>query len=232
MMKVGPGCQIARSNKSLDRFDGRAGRPSLILFSAGAGRFSRPVNVHGPRSNDGAASGRGKQTAPFRDPWDVILGQIKPSERALVFLVFFAAEKLCFSPDDAEHLGIWIWILLEGGLSTGGREKQKQKEKEVQVKIKGSIGDMQLSTLLASVLAVTASAAPTYPKFEAKDARSAVDSLGSLSDYFNLLAYKVKSAKISAEAPVCDLSQAKMPLGMSLQSTAPPTLERAAGANM
>ncbi|KAF4468180.1 malate dehydrogenase [Fusarium albosuccineum] len=75
---------------------------------------------------------------------------------------------------------------------------------------------MQLSTLLASVLAVTASAAPTYPKFEAKDARSAVDSLGSLSDYFNLLAYKVKSAKISAEAPVCDLSQAKMPLDGSL----------------
>ncbi|KAF4982023.1 hypothetical protein FZEAL_2273 [Fusarium zealandicum] len=71
---------------------------------------------------------------------------------------------------------------------------------------------MQLSTLLASLLAVTASAAPTYPEVTTTDARSAIDTLGSLGDYFNLLAYKVKAAKMSAEAPICDLSKAKMPL--------------------
>lgn len=74
---------------------------------------------------------------------------------------------------------------------------------------------MQLSTLLVSALVAIVSAAPTYPEVKAKDARSAIDSLGSLSDYFNSLAYKVKAAKVSGEVPVCDLSQARMPLSMS-----------------
>ncbi|KAM5356397.1 hypothetical protein ACJ41O_003043 [Fusarium nematophilum] len=71
---------------------------------------------------------------------------------------------------------------------------------------------MQLSTLLVSALAASAFAAPTDPKVKVNDARSAIDALGSLSDYFNLLALKVKAAKVSGEAPVCDLSNAKMPL--------------------
>ncbi|KAH7242392.1 hypothetical protein BKA59DRAFT_456970 [Fusarium tricinctum] len=71
---------------------------------------------------------------------------------------------------------------------------------------------MQLSTLVASVLAVTASAAPTYPKVTVTDTRSAIDTLGSLSGYFNLVADKVKAVKVSGMAPVCDLSLAKMPL--------------------
>lgn len=79
---------------------------------------------------------------------------------------------------------------------------------------------MQLSTLVASVLAVTASAAPTYPKVTVTDTRSAIDTLGSLSGYFNLVADKVKAVKVSGMAPVCDLSLAKMPLGMFCHSSA------------
>lgn len=75
---------------------------------------------------------------------------------------------------------------------------------------------MHLSTFLVSCLAVVASAAPTYPKVSVHDARSAIDTLGSLSDYFNLLAFKTKSAKVSGEAPVCDLTKARMPIGMHI----------------
>ena len=73
---------------------------------------------------------------------------------------------------------------------------------------------MQLSTFVASVLAVTASAAPSFPVPIVTDTRSAIDTLGSLSGYFNLVADKVKAAKAYDMAPVCDLSQAKMALGM------------------
>ncbi|KAF4451898.1 hypothetical protein F53441_5217 [Fusarium austroafricanum] len=71
---------------------------------------------------------------------------------------------------------------------------------------------MQLTTFVASVLAVTASAAPTYPAYTVANARDAIDTLGSLSGYFNLVADKVKAVKVSGVAPVCDLSEAKMPL--------------------
>lgn len=70
---------------------------------------------------------------------------------------------------------------------------------------------MQLSTILVSTLAVAASAAPSYPKVSVKDARSAVESLGQLSGYFNLLAHKAQAAKIAGLPPVCDLSKAHMP---------------------
>ncbi|KLO84944.1 malate dehydrogenase [Fusarium fujikuroi] len=79
---------------------------------------------------------------------------------------------------------------------------------------------MQLSTFVASVLAVTASAAPTYPTITVTDAGSAIDALGSLSGYFNLVADKVKAVKSYGTAPVCDLSQAKMPLDGQLPSPA------------
>ncbi|KAF5018722.1 hypothetical protein F66182_9281 [Fusarium sp. NRRL 66182] len=79
---------------------------------------------------------------------------------------------------------------------------------------------MQLSTFLASVLAATAYAAPTYPAVTVTDTRSAIDTLGSLSGYFNLVADKVKAAKVSGVDPVCDLSQAKMPLDGQLPSPA------------
>lgn len=70
---------------------------------------------------------------------------------------------------------------------------------------------MQLSTILVSTLAVAASAAPSYPKVILKDARSAVDSIGHLSGYFNLLSHKVQAAKLAKLPPVCDLSKAHMP---------------------
>ncbi|KAF4969444.1 hypothetical protein FSARC_3302 [Fusarium sarcochroum] len=78
---------------------------------------------------------------------------------------------------------------------------------------------MQLSTFLASALAATVYAAPTFPTVTVTDTRSAIDTLGSLSGYFNLVADKVKAAKVPDVAPVCDLSQAKMPLGMPCNSS-------------
>lgn len=74
---------------------------------------------------------------------------------------------------------------------------------------------MQLSTFVATVFAVTASAAPSFPKPTITDARSAIDTLGSLSVYFNLVGEKAKAAKAYGVAPGCDLSQAQMALGMS-----------------
>ncbi|CAM1510244.1 Fc.00g005790.m01.CDS01 [Cosmosporella sp. VM-42] len=79
---------------------------------------------------------------------------------------------------------------------------------------------MQLSTILLSTLAAVASAAPSYPKYSTKDARSAVDTLGHLSGYFNLIAGKVQAARISATPPVCDLSKAQMP---TIPDLPPPT---------
>ncbi|KAL4726748.1 hypothetical protein ACLX1H_005638 [Fusarium chlamydosporum] len=71
---------------------------------------------------------------------------------------------------------------------------------------------MQLSTFVATVFAVTASAAPSFPKPTITDARSAIDTLGSLSVYFNLVGEKAKAAKAYGVAPGCDLSQAQMAL--------------------
>lgn len=76
---------------------------------------------------------------------------------------------------------------------------------------------MQLSTVLVAVLAAAASAAPTAPKVIIHDSRSAVDSLGALSSYFNTLAAKAKAAKIANKSAVCDLSKASMPLGKLIQ---------------
>ncbi|KAJ4263161.1 hypothetical protein NW762_006783 [Fusarium torreyae] len=69
-------------------------------------------------------------------------------------------------------------------------------------------------------MAATAYAAPTFPTVTVTDTRSAIDTLGSLSGYFNLVADKVKAAKVPDVAPVCDLSQAKMPLDGQLPSPA------------
>lgn len=74
---------------------------------------------------------------------------------------------------------------------------------------------MRLSTVLASTLAVTASAAPTFPDFNIKDVVNSDDTLGSLSDYFNVLATRVQLSKVMADAPTCDVSKAKMPECMS-----------------
>lgn len=72
---------------------------------------------------------------------------------------------------------------------------------------------MRLSTILASTLAVVASAAPTFPDFNIKDVVNPDDTLDSLSEYFNLLATRVQLAKVQSETPTCDVSQAQMPQG-------------------
>ncbi|KAI5458411.1 hypothetical protein BGZ63DRAFT_406836 [Mariannaea sp. PMI_226] len=71
---------------------------------------------------------------------------------------------------------------------------------------------MHFSTVLATFLATAITAAPTEPRVNTKDTRSAVNSLGSLSDYFNLLAVKAQAAKHGQQPTVCDLSKAKMPV--------------------
>lgn len=74
---------------------------------------------------------------------------------------------------------------------------------------------MRLSTILASTLAVFASAAPTFPDLNIKEVVNADDTLDSLSEYFNLLATRVQLAKVLTEAPICDVSKAQMPQGKS-----------------
>ncbi|KAH7152956.1 hypothetical protein EDB81DRAFT_438936 [Dactylonectria macrodidyma] len=75
---------------------------------------------------------------------------------------------------------------------------------------------MQYSTVLIAVLAAAASAAPTAPKVVIHDARSAVDALSTLSDYFNTIAGKAIAAKLADSSAVCDLSKASMPAAPEL----------------
>lgn len=65
------------------------------------------------------------------------------------------------------------------------------------------------SLLLASVAAVAVVASPAYPELTTNNAMPGV--LGTVSDYFNLLAEKVQQTRQSAAAPVCDLSKAVFP---------------------
>ncbi|KAI0124378.1 hypothetical protein BJ170DRAFT_639192 [Xylariales sp. AK1849] len=70
---------------------------------------------------------------------------------------------------------------------------------------------MRSSVLLASALGVTTiTAAPTWPALNLNAAMPG--SLQSVSAYFNMLAQKVQESRSMAEAPVCDLSKASMPV--------------------
>ena len=71
---------------------------------------------------------------------------------------------------------------------------------------------MKAFTVLASLVTV-ASAAPTFPKLNLKEAISPDATLESLSDYFNTLATRVQLAKVMSSPPTCDLTKAKMPTG-------------------
>ncbi|TWU74699.1 hypothetical protein ED733_004893 [Metarhizium rileyi] len=71
---------------------------------------------------------------------------------------------------------------------------------------------MRSSTILTVAFAAAVMAAPTGPTLDMKD--NPVSALGSLSEYFNLIAAKVQLAKVLSTAPVCDLSKAHMPSGI------------------
>lgn len=68
---------------------------------------------------------------------------------------------------------------------------------------------MRLAILLFLPLVL---AAPTHPSLDIS-ASNAADAVDHLSDYFNLLAEKVKRYKALDAAPECDPSQAVLPTG-------------------
>lgn len=72
---------------------------------------------------------------------------------------------------------------------------------------------MRPSAIVITALAVTAGAAPTFPKLDLKSVPFPANALDSLSGYFNLIAAKVQAAKVLSVAPKCDLSKAIMPNG-------------------
>lgn len=65
--------------------------------------------------------------------------------------------------------------------------------------------------VVTAILAVAATAAPTFPILDLED--DSVRATESLSDYFNLIASKVQAARTLSSAPICDLSRAHMPAG-------------------
>lgn len=76
---------------------------------------------------------------------------------------------------------------------------------------------MRLATLLLLPLAL---AAPTHPSLDIS-ASNADDAVDHLSEYFNLLADKVKRYKALDAAPECDVSQAVLPTGAFTLSPSP-----------
>jgi hypothetical protein len=73
--------------------------------------------------------------------------------------------------------------------------------------------DMHASILLLSALGASVFAAPAYPVLN-KDAVTP-GGVDSVSEYFNMLATKVQQSRNMAAIPICDLSKAAMPVGMS-----------------
>ena len=65
---------------------------------------------------------------------------------------------------------------------------------------------------LAILLLPLALAAPAHPSLDIS-ASNAGDAVDHLSDYFNLLADKVRRYKALDAAPECDVSQATLPTG-------------------
>lgn len=71
---------------------------------------------------------------------------------------------------------------------------------------------MRASTFLVSALAAVATAAPKYPEFDLKTMQEPGAALETLSNYFNMIAYKTQAAKVIGKPPVCDISTAQMPV--------------------
>ncbi|GAB0133173.1 hypothetical protein EsDP_00001587 [Epichloe bromicola] len=72
---------------------------------------------------------------------------------------------------------------------------------------------MRPSTIVTATLALAANAAPTtFPILDLKD--NLARAPDGLSDYFNLIASKVPAAKALSSLPTCDLSKARMPVGV------------------
>ncbi|KAI2643310.1 hypothetical protein GGS21DRAFT_8928 [Xylaria nigripes] len=79
---------------------------------------------------------------------------------------------------------------------------------------------MHRSTILAALCGVSAVlAAPTWPHVNWGNIKS--DGHDAISEYFNLLAEKITASKFLEQAPVCDLSKAKMPTGPTIPLPAP-----------
>jgi hypothetical protein len=80
-------------------------------------------------------------------------------------------------------------------------------------------GTMHALSVLLPLAALTADvlAAPTYPNLNTNAAMPG--SIDTVSEYFNMLAAKVEQSRLMTEAPVCDLSQAVLPLSMSNPSS-------------
>ncbi|OAQ99949.1 hypothetical protein LLEC1_00864 [Akanthomyces lecanii] len=70
---------------------------------------------------------------------------------------------------------------------------------------------MRFSIFVASSLAATASAAPTWPDFQVNELGDPLGALNAVSQYFNLVAAKVSTVKTLSGPPMCDLSKAVMP---------------------
>lgn len=70
---------------------------------------------------------------------------------------------------------------------------------------------MRFSVFVASSLAATASAAPTWPDFQLNELGDPLGALNAVSQYFNLVAAKVSAVKALSGPPRCDLSKAVMP---------------------
>lgn len=75
---------------------------------------------------------------------------------------------------------------------------------------------MRTSTFLVPALAMVATAAPAYPEFDLKHMAEPGVALETLSNYFNMIAYKSKAAAVIGRPPICDVSTAKMPVGKLL----------------
>jgi hypothetical protein len=90
------------------------------------------------------------------------------------------------------------------------RHKGKRKEKEYH---RHHQSKMRLSTTLFAALSAVALAAPQFPVLNVQAAMPD-NGLVTLSEYFNLLAQKVQANKVMSTAPVCDMKNAKLPVGM------------------
>ncbi|KAK4241117.1 protein CASP [Achaetomium macrosporum] len=77
----------------------------------------------------------------------------------------------------------------------------------------GAAKSMHASLLFLSALGASVWAAPTYPRIDA-DA-SVPDNIRTVSEYFNLLATKVRESRLLDAVPVCDLSHLPLPAAAS-----------------
>lgn len=74
---------------------------------------------------------------------------------------------------------------------------------------------MRSPITVASLLALSASAAPAWPSLNLGELGNPLAALDGLSSYFNMVASKVEQVKSATVAPQCDVSKAHMPTGKS-----------------